>query len=440
MNHVSNKDTFFIGLMLFALFFGAGNLIFPPFLGQEAGSNYGLAIIGFVVTGVGLPVLAIIAIAMTGKGFENIAKRVNLPFAIAFTMVLYLAIGPFFGIPRAMNVAYEIGAMPFLPETNEWVYLLTYSFVFFAIVYWLSLNPSKLVKRVGYILTPALLLAIFFMFIGTLGQGEQSSTLSPSEEYAAHPFFRGVIEGYLTMDTIAALAFGLVIIMMIRDRGVMDQRLIARTAGKAGIVAGISLAVVYMAIGWFGVKSGPIATFENGGEILTFTAEQGYGLFGVIILAMIVTLACLTTCVGLVTACGEYFERTVPKASYKSVALIVTSVSLVIANAGLNAIIAFSVPVLVAIYPISIVLIALTFIHAVKPLYKGHYAGVVIGTSIISLHDGLAAAELVPAVYTELVHVLPFAAVDFAWVVPAILGGVIGHFISRQPADCKEEV
>nr|WP_083465363.1 branched-chain amino acid transport system II carrier protein [Thalassobacillus sp. C254] len=326
----------FYWLSAFCFIFGAGNLIFPPFLGQEAGENYWTAILGFVVTGVGLPLLGIVAIALTGSSFEKVANKVTPLFAIIFTLVLYLAIGPFFGIPRAVNVSYEMGAVPFLPalESYSTLYLFLYSLVFFLIVYWLSLNPSKLVKRIGVVITPLLLFSIVLLVIGNVMTTAGSVDLLPTDEYLYSPFSRGMIEGYLTMDTIAALAFGLLIVNMIREKGIENRKSIVKATVLAGIIAGIGLGAVYIAIGWLGVQSGAVQTFENGTQILNYTADQTFGYVGVALLGFIVTLACLTTCVGLVTASAQYLARVLPSLSYGVLVLLITIVSFAVANLG----------------------------------------------------------------------------------------------------------
>ncbi|MFB4166126.1 branched-chain amino acid transport system II carrier protein [Alteribacillus sp. JSM 102045] len=434
MKQINRKDTFFIGLMLFALFFGAGNLIFPPFLGQEAGTNYWIAIIGFVITGVGLPVLGVIAIALSGSSFETIAKRVSSPFALIFTFILYLAIGPFFGIPRAMNVSFEMGAMPFLSEHVYDTALFMYSILFFIIVYWLSLNPSKLVKRIGNVITPVLLIAIVLLVAGSALSGFVTGGQAPGEEYTNNALTSGILEGYLTMDAIAALAFGLVIVSAVKERGINNKTLILRTASAAGIIAGIGLAAVYVSIGWLGVQSAPEQMFENGSEILTFAADQTFGMTGALLLGVIVTLACLTTCVGLVTACGQYFHRTFPNTRYNVVTLVITMASFAVANLGLNAIISISVPVLVAIYPIAIILILLSLIESKVSLHKSHYRGAVIGAAIISLYDGLRELGIEYNSLNNLFLYLPLFDHGLGWIWPAILGVIISNFIPQKNA------
>ncbi|WP_246421676.1 branched-chain amino acid transport system II carrier protein [Texcoconibacillus texcoconensis] len=432
---ITKKETFFIGLMLFALFFGAGNLIFPPFLGQEAGTNYWTAIFGFVITGVGLPVLGIVAIALSGSSIESIAKKVSAPFAITFTFVLYLAIGPFFGIPRAMNVSYEMSVMPFIPSQALDISLFIYSVVFFIVVFWLSLNPSKLVKRIGNIITPILLIAIVLLVAGSALTGNITGGEAPSDAYSDHALIGGILEGYLTMDAIAALAFGLVIVSTLQARGIEDKNSILRTTAMSGIVAGIGLAFVYVSIGWLGMQLGPLETFATGSEILSFAANETYGLIGMLLLGVIVTLACLTTCVGLVTACGQYFKKNFPSMRYQTLALITTIVSFAVANLGLNTIISISVPVLVAIYPIAITLVFLTLTESLIPLRKSHYRGGVIGAALISIYDGMREMGIDIQLLNEIYSYLPLFEVGLGWIWLAIIGVILGFLIGKVSPD-----
>ncbi|MFD1019980.1 branched-chain amino acid transport system II carrier protein [Thalassobacillus hwangdonensis] len=417
------KDTVIIGFMLFALFFGAGNLIYPPFLGIEAGTSYWAAIAGFVLTGVGIPVITVAAISFVKNGAVELGSRVHPLFGIIFTSIVYLAIGPFFGIPRAANVAYEMGVVPFTDVSTGT--LLIYSIIFFLLVFWVSLNPSKLVDRVGQFLTPALLLAIIGLVIGSFFFLD-GSLQAPTEKYESSPFFTGFLEGYLTMDAIAALAFGIIVIQALKDRGVSDPKQMTKFTLKVGAVTAIGLTTVYASIGWIGAKMATNGEYANGGEILSSAASLMYGQPGTLLLGIIVALACFTTCVGLTVACGQFFHEIFPALSYRLVITVITLISFSIANIGLNQIIAYSVPVLVFIYPIAIVLIILTFAHR---LFNGSpyvYRGAILTTAFVSIYDGLAAFGIDMTAYEPMMAQLPFFGVGLGWIVPAFVGALVG--------------
>ncbi|WP_077623532.1 branched-chain amino acid transport system II carrier protein [Sediminibacillus massiliensis] len=426
------KHTFFIGFMLFALFFGAGNLIYPPTLGLEAGTSYWSAIAGFVITGVGLPILAVAAIGLVKNDATELGKRVHPIFGIVFTTIIYLAIGPFFGIPRAANVAYEMGISPIVPPTliEGDLLLLLFTTVFFGLVLLLSANPSKIVDRVGQWLTPILLIAVAALSIGGFFLLDEPLQL-PIEKYQTAPFFKGFVEGYLTMDAIAALAFGIIVVTAFQERGVKDNRTMVMSTIKAGLISGVALTLVYGSLGWIGAKMSTQGNFENGGQILSSATQLIYGDFGLLLLGIIVTLACFTTSIGLTVACGQFFSRTF-QVSYQKVILIITVVSFLAANLGLNQIIAISVPVLVAIYPVAIVLVILSFIDKWFSGSKLVYRGAILLTAVVSIYQGLVEFGLPMAAIQPLMEELPLFSVGLGWLLPAVVGGAIGGFIDHK--------
>ncbi|HWO97309.1 MAG TPA: branched-chain amino acid transport system II carrier protein [Bacillus sp. (in: firmicutes)] len=427
---LSGKDTLAIGLMLFALFFGAGNMIFPPALGQAAGMNVWVATFGFLITGVGLPLLAVIAISRSNGDFTEIAKRVHPVFGIFFTIILYLAIGPFFGIPRTGTVAFEIGVTPFLSEElkGNTISLILYTIVFFGVTLWLSLNPSKIVDSVGKILTPLLLGVLALLVIKSLVT-PMGDFQAPQERYMQAPFIKGFIDGYLTMDTIAALVFGIVAITSIKEKGITDQKALASVCVKAGLIAAAGLVLVYAALSYIGASSPEaIGIKENGGAILTSAATHLFGPFGTIILSLAITFACLTTSIGLTTACGEFFAKMIPGISYKTIVLFLTIFSTVIANIGLTQLISISIPILVFIYPLAIILVALSF----REFGREVYVLPLIVSSIVSLMDSLKAFGIaIEWLDRPFQAYLPFYNDGAGWIVPAAIAAIIGYAISK---------
>ncbi|TCP30576.1 LIVCS family branched-chain amino acid:cation transporter [Scopulibacillus darangshiensis] len=433
MKQLSFKDIFFIGLMVFALFFGAGNMIFPPELGKESGTEVWTAIFGFLITGVGLPLLGVIAIAISGSNLRDLSNRVHPIFGMIFTAVCYLVIGPFFAIPRTGAVAHEIGITPFLSDSvnpNGWP-LFIFSIIFFGITLWLSLNPTKLVDRIGKILTPILLIVIAIIVIkgiidpiGTPG--------APVNDYKGNPFFTGFLNGYLTMDAIASLIFGIIVINTIKQLGVTNKKVITRATIGAGVVAAIGLALVYITLAFLGATSREaVGPTSNGGQLLTVVASILYGTTGQLLLGVAITFACLTTAIGLVTSCAEYFNQVLPKIPYKWFVVIFTVFSAFVANIGLTQLIAFSTPVLTAIYPLTIVLIALTFINKLAAVPRAVYAGALIGAGIISIFDGLKQAGIhIPVLESWLSH-LPLNNIGIGWLIPSIVCGLIGLLLVK---------
>ncbi|MEK3935548.1 branched-chain amino acid transport system II carrier protein [Sporosarcina sp. FSL W7-1349] len=430
---MSFRKNFIIGLMLFALFLGAGNIIFPPLLGQMAGDELFIAMIGFLITGVGLPLLAVLSIANAGGGLQTIAGRVHPLFGIIFTMIVYMAIGPFFGIPRTATVSFEIGVVPFLPETvasSHWP-LVIFTILFFFITVVLALNPAKLVDRIGKWLTPVL-----FVVIGALAVKSIISPIGdirqPQGDFVNQPFFRSFVEGYLTMDVIAALVFGIVVINALKAEGVTERRPVLKAMVIAGSIAAAGLAFVYISLGYIGATSvEAIGVQSNGGAVLALASNVLYGQYGSIILAVTIIFACLTTSIGLVSACAQYFKELFPNTSYKLFVLIFAGFSTVIANVGLTQLISFSIPVLLMIYPLAIVLMLLSFIDKSFNRQPIVYVLALLATAVVSIFDGLRGAEIDVKPVTSILSHLPLYEQQIGWLVPAIIGALIGVLIGK---------
>ncbi|WP_430107909.1 branched-chain amino acid transport system II carrier protein [Paenibacillus sp. B1-33] len=439
MTELSKKETFYFGLMLFALFFGAGNLIFPPAVGYAAGSNVWEAMIGFLITSVGLPILGVTAIAKSGD-LQSLTNRVHPGFGFVFTFITYLALGPFLVIPRAGSVAFEMGTVPLLPEvlrTSGWS-LFVYSFIYFVISYWLCLNPSKLFERIGKVLTPILLIMIILVFIQSMFHPLGEYAL-PGEAYVNQAAFKGGIDGYSTMDALSALLLGSVVVSALRKRGISSSQKLSAITIKAGLIAGVFLAIIYMMIGYLGSTSHSIIEgAANGGQIMTAIVLHLFGKWGTILLGIVFILACLTTSVGLLAACGEYFHSIVPRISYKQWIGILCIISVGVTNLGLDQIISFSVPIVSAIYPLTIVLIGLTLMHHVFKGRSAVYIGSLLATSLISIVDGLKQAGLEVEHVEKLYRYLPWYSEGLGWVVPALAGATIGciwSFMRSEPND-----
>lgn len=421
-----------VGFMLFALFFGAGNLIFPVMLGQMAGENVWAANAGFIVTGVGLPILGVLALGFSGKSdLQSLAGRVHPIYGILFTCALYLSIGPLFAIPRTATVSYEIGIKPFFGENAGFLPLLIFSLIFFSITLFFSLRSSKLVDVIGKVLTPLLLLSIgvliTFVFLKPIGEIQ-----APTENYLNNAFFKGFQEGYLTMDALAAFVFGIIIINTIKNSGEVTKKEIMTSSLKVALIAGVLLATIYSSLAYMGATSvSELGTLDNGGAILAAVAAHYFGTFGNALLSVIVIAACLTTSIGLITSCAAYFSKLVPSLSYTRWAVIFTIFSTIIANFGLSKLISISVPVLVALYPLAICILVLTFLH---PLFKGKkevYQVSILLTGIVSVFDGLNAAGIkVQAINDLFTTILPLYSVGLGWILPAVIGGFIGFIIN----------
>lgn len=418
---LSRKNMVLVSFMLFSLFFGAGNLIFPPFLGQNAGENTFAAMVGFLATAVILPVLGVVVVARF-DGLDRLGQQVGKRFGIVFTVLIYLSIGPGLGIPRAASVPFEMAVAPYLPEgSNAALWMAGYSLVFFLIALWLCLNPGKLVSRVGNYLTPSLLALLVLLFVGFLFRGKVEIA-PPQEAYANLPLLKGFTEGYNTMDTIAALNFGLVIATTLRSFGLQEKKSVMGYTVLAGICAGTILAMVYAMLSYMGMcSSGVYALTDNGAQTLRAIVYQVFGAPGAVLLAAIFTLACLTTCVGLINSISQSFSVLFQKLSYRQWVVVITGFSFLVCNLGLDTILGISVPVLDAIYPVSIVLILLGLNHELWKNNAYVYPLVVGGTAVVSV----VYAMDIPGLSSLLSSAIPLYSAGYGWlcVAPVLLVG-----------------
>ena len=423
------KDLLLVGLTLFSMFFGAGNLIFPPGIAAQAGVNTWLAMAGLAVSAVGLPVLGVAAVARAG-GLDALAGRVHPWFARAFTVAAYLAIGPCLAIPRTATTSFEMAVPPFAGGDAPLAALrLVWSLAFFAAALVLALRPEKLTDRLGKVLCPLLVALILVTFAACVIA--PPAGYGPAEgAYADAPVVRGFLEGYQTMDAIAALAFGIVIAVNIRARGVREEAVVGGTV-RAGLIAGAMLLAVYAMLAHIGACSaGAMPHPSDGARALTNAVGLLFGPAGNLLLAAIFFLACFNVCVGLISSCAAFFFRLCPKLPYRAWAILFAVVSAVLSNAGLARIMALSAPVLGAIYPMAILLMALSFLP--RSLAEGRRVFPVgmlftgAASVLFALKDGGLPLTFLDA--------LPLAGMGLGWLLPAIVGVLLGLALPARRA------
>jgi LIVCS family branched-chain amino acid:cation transporter len=433
---LSRKEFIGVSLLLFGMLFGSGNLIFPPMLGNQAGTSMGTALMGFALTAVVFPVLGILAISKT-NGVQNLGSRVGPIFAVVYPAIVFLAIGPGIAIPRNGSLAFEMSVLPYLPaDASVPLFRFIYTLLFFGFSYYLCLKPGKLVDRIGNIITPVLFGLIIIFFIGAVLTIE-SNVAPPTAAYDS-AFTTGFLEGYNTMDTLAALNFGLVVTMAIKDYGVQDERGIVKYASASGVVAGAILFLVYAMLAYIGmISSAGNQAVLNGGQILFNVTDNVFGVFGAIILILIFTLACLSTAVGLITSVSEYFaELTNHKVTYRQWMFIYTFIAFVLANFGLNTILQFSLPLLEAIYPTAIILILMALFQDTFNFDQNTYRATIYVTLFLSIIAGFQAAGISLPILTDLSEMLPFHEQGLEWVVPALVT-LVGMTIFSKMRDKK---
>lgn len=431
------RETIVVASTLFGMFFGAGNLIFPVHLGQMAGSNSWPAIIGFCITAVTIPILAVAAIGNThSDNLMELSSKVSGWYGRVFTAVLYLTIGPFFAIPRCASVSFTTGVAPIVGESHFKLWQLVFTFIFFAFVMYFSLRPGKITTWIGKVINP-----LFLVFLGILvvvaiiHPGSPMSEVEPIEAYQSGALFNGFIEGYGTMDAIAGLAFGIVIINVVRDLGVNKDNDVARETLKAGVFTGLLMLVIYALTIIMGAQSrGLFEVSDNGGIALAQISNHYLGGIGSLVLALTITFACLKTAIGLVTSCGEMFVKMIPgKLNYRGWAMVFTLFSFIVSNVGLTAIITYAIPVLMLLYPLVTVLIIMALTEKAFGKSKYVYGWVTLGAFIPAVFDfcktlpeGIQTALNIPALTALGQKIFPFFDLGLGWVVPALIGLVIG--------------
>ena len=430
---MSKRALFAIALMLFSMFFGAGNLIFPPMLGANAGDNFVPAVTGFLISGVALPVLAIIAIALSGQDIRALAARAGTVFTIVFSIAIYLSIGTFFGIPRTGAVSFSTAVSP-ITGWESTLASVGFNLVFFAVATWLALNPSGLVDRLGKVLTPALLALLVVLIVLSLFQLHNPGA-APAEEYAASPFPAGLMEGYFTMDSLAALAFGILVISAIKEQKIANP-LPGTTMAALG--AGALLGTIYLGLAIMGSRIPEGQSYKDGATLLSHASLQVLGFPGQVVLGGVVLLACLTTAVGLLAATSEFFNYLVPKISYQTWLRTCAVVSFGIASGGLETVISIATPIIVFIYPVAMTVIIVTLIGAVMkpilPLYWG-FAIPAWGVFLWSVVDKIVTWQSGAPIE------LPLVNADFTWLAPALAGLAVGASIDFfRKEDCQRRI
>ena len=427
MNHLRTGDIIALGFMTFALFIGAGNIIFPPIVAQQAGEHVWLAAFGFLITAVGLPVITIMALSRMQGSIEIISSPLGRFFSLLLTIVCYLSVGPLLATPRTATVSYEIGFAPYFGTSNS--SLLIYSVIYFTLVTVISLYPNKLLDTVGHVLAPLKIAALAVLGIAAIliPTGYISP---PIHKYVTRPVSEGFVNGYLTMDTLGALVFGIVIIQAIQSRGVTDSKLITKYAIIASLIAGVGLTLVYISLFKLGLGSHEVAAnAANGAVILHAYVQHAFGDLGSLFLAGLIFLACMVTAIGLTCACAEYFTE-LTGLPYKLLVFILIGFSLLISNLGLTKLIAFSVPVLSAIYPPAIVVIMMSFFWK----YWNKPSTVVSSVTAVAFLFGIIEA-LKAAGFSEqlpqFINNLPLNEQNLAWLLPSLVVLVIAIAVDR---------
>ena len=441
-NKLTWKENMYIGSMLFGLFFGAGNLIFPIHLGQASGPNVILANIGFLVTAIGLPFLGVIAASFSQKkDIFAISMKVNRHYAYIFTITLYLVIGPIYALPRLASTSFEVGLSPFISQNLYKPFLFIFSLLFFILTWVFSRNTAKILEYIGKILNPifVFLLSIiltlsFLQPMGTITSG------SISNEYKQTPFFKGFVDGYNTLDALAALAFGMIIVKTIKDMGISEPLNITRETIKSGAISMVLMALIYSLLAIIGSMSlGEFEPHENGGITLTLIIKYYIGEYGMIFLAVIITIACLKTAIGLNASFSETFSNLFPKFNYIFFTTLSCIVSFLISNVGLTYIIKISTPILLLLYPLAIVLILLEIINFKFFCSKIVYNSTILFTLLAAVIDVIkhcppfiSDTNLFESITSVFEKYIPLSSIGMGWIPLSIIGFIFGVILRKM--------
>lgn len=414
MKKLNKKDFLQISFMVFGMFFGAGNLIFPPLIGKESGISFYLSILGFSLSAVLIPIIAIIEVSKFDS-IENILEKIGKKFSVIFLSMLYITIGPLVAIPRAASTSYSIIFENFSDIT---IIRVIYSIIFFCIIYVLCLTPNHLVNKLGKYLTPILFTLILVIFFGTVIKGVSNFTL-PTEKYMKLPLLQGFLDGYSTLDALTAILFGLVIQINLRYKGLNDDKSIREYTVKSSILAGLALFAIYFIIAFLGSSTARMFPYtKNGAEILSSITYYVFGKFGFVLLAIVFTIACSSICISLLTCISEFYYKNNNKISYRKWLLLWTFISMLLSISGLNNILSFTIPLLLLMNPITIWIIFLT---VTDKIFSGDvliYKYTTYTVTIFSLLSILPKLRVDLKLLNVILSYIPFSKYEFAWFIP----------------------
>lgn len=415
-----NRDILIIGFALFSIFFGAGNLIFPPYIGLTSGSQWIISFLGFIISDVGIIFLSIVAISKAGS-FQGVVGRAGKRFGITLEILMMLCLGPILVVPRTAATTFEMSIAPIFSGVNPYIF----SIIFFLVVFALTIKPNKVMDIIGKVLTPLLLIALAILII--------KGIVSPIGELAkvnsGELFMTGITQGYQTMDALGTGGIVALVMASLASKGYKDKKENRILTIKSALIACIGLAIVYGGLTYLGATASTLYDSNiSQTTLLMNITNKILGSTGTIMLAVVIGLACLTTAVGLTSVTAKYFEDVSnKKLKYKYVVIAICVFSAFSSNLGVDKIIEIAVPILSLIYPVSILLVLMKIFDKLFPsdaVVKGAtYATLLI--SLLTVIDSLG-------IKIDLVHKLPFANLGFNWVVPAIIGGLIAAIICRK--------
>ncbi|EMI7476698.1 branched-chain amino acid transport system II carrier protein [Morganella morganii] len=433
----STKDMLVLGMMVFALFLGAGNIIFPPMAGYHSGTDWFSASLGFIVTGVVLPFLTLITVAVKGRG-ERLSVDLPRWVSVTFWVALYLILGSTFAMPRVTNTAYELGFLPLgFVEKNTASHLI-FAFVFNFVSMFFMLKQGTMISAIGKFMTPALLFLLVAVGIAVV-RTPLSPINEPINQYVDFAFFSGIVDGYQTMDVLSAMAFGGIVARALASRGITSPQDVVVITIKAGLIAVGLLAALYICLFYLGATSDAVSqTATNGGQIFSRYVDALYGALGTWLMCGIVLLASMTTFVGVTSACADFFATFNPRLDYRFWVVVSTLLTTIVSTFGLDTLLRVTIPVLLLIYPTTVALVFLQFARRKMRNPRFTYGFTVAVLVVMSAFDTLNNIGLLNENVLAVLHRMPLFKEGIGWLLPGVIAFIIS-FVAGNMRPAKPQ-
>ncbi|MGR3807047.1 branched-chain amino acid transport system II carrier protein [Pasteurella testudinis] len=430
---LSRKEIAVLGMMIFSLFLGAGNIIFPPMEGFQAGTNWLWAALGFILTGVIMPFITLLTVSVKGRG-EELSHDLPQWLEVAFWSILYLVIGSTFAMPRITNVAYEMAWQPLNLFNGDYSHIV-FAIAFNLIALLFMLGRSTMISSIGKFMAPLLLLLLAAVGFAVM-TNPLSEIIPPSHAYADNSAVAtGLVSGYQTMDVLSAMAFGGIVARALAVKGVAHKSAVLKYALSAGVVSVVLLAALYLCLFYLGATSAPVAqNASNGGQIFSAYVNQLFGKSGLLMMSAIVLLASLTTLVGVTSACADYFSQFHHRLNYKFFVILFSVATTVIAETGLTTLLRVTIPALLLIYPMAIILVVLQFLRPHLPNVRFSYRLTIAVVLLFSLCDSLNNLGWLPPQIDRLLNYVPFYHLGLSWAVPALIALGLSVVLGKSKA------
>lgn len=433
----STKDMLVLGMMVFALFLGAGNIIFPPMAGYHSGTDWFSASLGFIVTGVVLPFLTLITVAVKGRG-ERLSVDLPRWVSVTFWVALYLILGSTFAMPRVTNTAYELGFLPLGFVEKSTASHLIFAFVFNFVSMFFMLKQGTMISAIGKFMTPALLFLLVAVGIAVV-RTPLSPINEPINQYVDFAFFSGIVDGYQTMDVLSAMAFGGIVARALASRGVTSPQDVVVITIKAGLIAVGLLAALYICLFYLGATSDAVSqTATNGGQIFSRYVDALYGALGTWLMCGIVLLASMTTFVGVTSACADFFATFNPRLDYRFWVVVSTLLTTIVSTFGLDTLLRVTIPVLLLIYPTTVALVFLQFARRKMRNPRFTYGFTVAVLVVMSAFDTLNNIGLLNENVLAVLHRMPLFKEGIGWLLPGVIAFIIS-FVAGNMRPAKPQ-